>query len=190
LLTCEQCGNWFEAGHWSSPCRGAVLLHQLPGSIPQRQTAGKRHSSGGANVGPQAEMEDREGRGPRSLDRQLQRSGPRRELKPRIETLPRKKEADEPYAQVKVDVSRGVHTPLSRSVTVATAAGDWLAYVEMEGIEKATLANYRYIVSRDLIPRIGSEKLAKLTTPRVNAFRTNGYGRPAPGPWRARFFVA
>jgi integrase len=92
-------------------------------------------------------------------------------LKTHIETFSRKKEADARHAQVKVDVSKGIHTPLNRSVTVATAAKDWLAYVEMEGIEKATLANYRYIVSRHLIPRIGAERLAKLTTPQVNAFR-------------------
>jgi integrase len=92
-------------------------------------------------------------------------------LKTHIETFARKKDADERHAQVKVDVSKGVHTPLHRSITVAKAAVDWLAYVELEGIEKATLANYRDLVNLHLVPRIGAERLAKLTTPRINAFR-------------------
>jgi integrase len=97
--------------------------------------------------------------------------GPDGKLKTHIETYGRKKDADERHAQVKVDVSKGVHTPLNKSITVATAAADWLAYVELEGIEAATLQNYKHIVNRHLIPRIGNEKLAKLTTPRVAAFR-------------------
>jgi integrase len=85
--------------------------------------------------------------------------------KARIETFARKKEADARHSEIKVDVAKGVHTPLSRSVTVATAARDWLAFVELEGIEKATLKNYRTTVELHIIPRIGAEKLAKLTTP-------------------------
>jgi integrase len=98
-------------------------------------------------------------------------AGPDGKLKPHIETFARKKDADERHAQVKVDVSKGVHTPLNRSVTVAAAARDWLAYVELEGCERATIANYRHLVQRHLIPRMGAERLAKLTTPRINAFR-------------------
>src|SRR5215467_427786 len=88
-----------------------------------------------------------------------------------IETFARKKDADARHAVVKVDVSRGVHTPASRSLTVAAAAADWLTYVELEGCERATLVNYQYIVNRHIVPRIGTERLAKLTTPRINAFR-------------------
>jgi integrase len=88
-----------------------------------------------------------------------------------IETFVRKKEADERHAVVKVDVAKGVHSPLSGSATVANAAEDWLTYVELEGCERATLANYRDIVNLHLVPRIGPERLAKLTTPRINAFR-------------------
>jgi hypothetical protein len=98
-------------------------------------------------------------------------AGPDGKLKAHIETFARKKDADERHAQVKVDVSKGIHTPLNRSITVAKAAADWLAFVELEGVEKATLANYRYTVNHHLVPRIGAERLAKLTTPRINAFR-------------------
>jgi integrase len=88
-----------------------------------------------------------------------------------IETYARKKDADERHAAIKVDVSKGIHTPSSRSLTVAQAANDWLNFVEIEEGERSTLALYRQVVEHHINPRIGGEKLAKLTTPRINAFR-------------------
>jgi hypothetical protein len=88
-----------------------------------------------------------------------------------IETYARKKDADERHAAIKIDVTRGVHTPSSSGITVAKAANDWITFVELEGCEQATIANYRHIVDHHIVPRIGLEKWAKLTTPRVNAFR-------------------
>jgi integrase len=90
---------------------------------------------------------------------------------PHIETFARKKDADDRHAVIKVDVGKGVHTPLNRSITVAQAANDWLTYVELEGRERATIAGYRKMVDIYLTPKIGGERLAKLTTPRINAFR-------------------
>ncbi len=87
------------------------------------------------------------------------------------ETYARKKDADERHAAIKVEVSKGIHTPSSRSITVAEAANDWLNFVEIENRERSTLALYRQVVEQHIIPRIGNEKLAKLTTPRINAFR-------------------
>ena len=60
-----------------------------------------------------------------------------------IETFAKKKEADEYHAAVKVDVAKGIHTPASKSKTVAEAAADWLALVEREGRERSTLDQYR-----------------------------------------------
>jgi integrase len=91
--------------------------------------------------------------------------------KRRTETFARKKDADTRHAAVRVDVAKGVHTPLSGSITVARAADDWITYVELENRERATLAGYRQIVNQHIAPRIGNEKLAKLSTPRINAFR-------------------
>jgi integrase len=88
-----------------------------------------------------------------------------------IETFERKKDADSFQATVKVDIGRGVYTAPSKSVTVARAAEDWITYVEREGRERSTLAQYRQHVDRHIVPRIGREKLAGLTTPRINAFR-------------------
>ena len=49
-------------------------------------------------------------------------------------TFERKRDADRYHAGVTVDVGKGVHTPESRSLTVAQAAEQWLAYVELEGL--------------------------------------------------------
>ena len=88
-----------------------------------------------------------------------------------IKTFDRKKDADAHAQQVGVDVRAGTHTPASKSITVAQAAADWLAYVELEGRERATVQGYRQHVDLHINPRLGRERLAKLTTPRINKFR-------------------
>jgi integrase len=88
-----------------------------------------------------------------------------------IQTFERKKEADEYHATVRVDVRQGVHTPQSKGITVAEAADDWIAFVKLEGRERTTQIAYRQQVDLHINPRLGREKLAKLTTPRINAFR-------------------
>jgi integrase len=88
-----------------------------------------------------------------------------------IETFDRKKDADAYHATVKVDVRAGVHTAPSSSPTVAEAGEAWIAYIELEDRERSTVEGYRQQLRRHIVPRIGREKLAQLTTPRVNAFR-------------------
>jgi integrase len=88
-----------------------------------------------------------------------------------IETFARKKAAEAYAQQIGVDIRAGTHTPVSKSITVAQAADDWIAYVGLEGRERSTLAQYRQHAERHIKPRIGREKLAHLTTPRINAFR-------------------
>jgi integrase len=87
-----------------------------------------------------------------------------------IETFKLKKDADARKSQVSVDVEKGIHTAASKSKTVAQAAEDWLGYVRGEGRERSTVERYRQLVDH-ILPRLGNEKLAPLTTPRVNAFR-------------------
>jgi integrase len=87
-----------------------------------------------------------------------------------IETFARKKEADAYAQQVGVDVRTGTHTPVSKSITVAQAAEDWITSARLEGREAATLAQYRQH-ARHINGRVGNLKLASLTTPRINAFR-------------------
>jgi integrase len=88
-----------------------------------------------------------------------------------LKTFAKKKAADGYHAQVAVDVSQGIHTAASRSITVAQAAADWLAYVKTEGRERTTVEHYKQHVDMHILPQLGKVKLAALTTPRINAFR-------------------
>ena len=60
-----------------------------------------------------------------------------------IETFPRKKHAEARAQQIGVDVRAGVHTAVSKSITVAQAAADWIRKVELDEREKSTIAHYR-----------------------------------------------
>ena len=88
-----------------------------------------------------------------------------------IQTFERKKDADEYSATVRVEVGKGIHTAHSKSLTVAEAAENWIKYVELEKRERTTVVQYRNHVDNHINPRLGREKLAKLTTPRIQAFR-------------------
>ena len=88
-----------------------------------------------------------------------------------IETFSRKKDADEYHARVHVGVREGTHTAPAKSPTVAEAAQNWIAYIKGEGRERSTLEQYRQHVDLHIVPRIGAERLAKLTTPRINTLR-------------------
>ena len=69
-----------------------------------------------------------------------------------------------------VDIRAGTHTPVSKSITVAQAAEDWIKSVELEKREPSTIAQYRQH-ARHITERIGGRKLANLTTPGLNALR-------------------
>jgi integrase len=103
-----------------------------------------------------------------------------------IATFPRKKEADAFHATVRVDVGRGVHTPHSKSLTVAEAAERWITHVEVEGRERSTVAQYRQHTLRHINPRLGREKLASLTMPRINAFKDDLLAHMSRAMARAR----
>jgi integrase len=88
-----------------------------------------------------------------------------------IETFERKKDAEARHDVARENVRQGIHTPTNKSITVAEAADDWIAYVELEGRERSTIDQYRQHVRLHINPAIGRKKLAELTTPGVNAFR-------------------
>ena len=48
---------------------------------------------------------------------------------------------------------------------------NWIRYVELEKRERTTVVQYRNHVDNHINPRLGGERLAKLTTPRIQAFR-------------------
>jgi integrase len=87
-----------------------------------------------------------------------------------IETFERKKDADAREPTVKVDVRAGVHTPASRSITVAQAADGWIDYVKGEDRERATVAQYRQHI-KHINARLGARTLSSLTVPGINTFR-------------------
>jgi integrase len=88
-----------------------------------------------------------------------------------IETFARKKDADQRHDAVRVNVREGVHTAISKSITVAQAAEDWIEGVQLEGRERTTIDQYRQHIDLHITPRIGRDKLASLTTPQINSFR-------------------
>jgi integrase len=87
-----------------------------------------------------------------------------------IQTFQRKKDADAYAQQVGVEIRAGMHTPVSKSITVAQAAEGWIGSVALDKREASTLAQYRQH-ARHINARIGNVKLASLTTPRLNALR-------------------
>jgi integrase len=89
----------------------------------------------------------------------------------RIATFERRRDADLYQSEVRTAVARGVHTAPSISPTVAEAAQAWLAFIEGEAREATTRKQYASHVLLHINPRLGREKLASLTTPRINQFR-------------------
>src|SRR4249919_3667325 len=65
-----------------------------------------------------------------------------------LKTFARKKEADAYAQQIGVDIRAGVHTPVSKSITVAQAAEDWIKSIALEGREASTLAQIARRTSR------------------------------------------
>ncbi len=95
----------------------------------------------------------------------------------RIRTFDRKKDADAYQDTVRSDVRKGMHTPPSKSVTVAEAAEAWFDKVKANGMkgdgpaERATLRQYRQHIDLHIAPRIGQIKLSNLKTKNVEDFQ-------------------
>ena len=70
-----------------------------------------------------------------------------------IRTFDRKKDADEYHSTVRVDVRHGVHTPITKSISVAEAAEHWIIRVGVKGRERATIAQTRRAYQRANRPR-------------------------------------
>ena len=88
-----------------------------------------------------------------------------------IRTFERKKDADAYHATVKVDIRHGLHTAPSKSATVAEAAESWIRRIEADGRERTTVRQYRQHVDLHIGPRIGTIKLADLTSKKIENFR-------------------
>lgn len=87
-----------------------------------------------------------------------------------IKTFAKKKEADEFAATAKVEVRHGIHTPSSRSITVAEAGKLWLATCEKNKLERTTIDGYQQHLDLHIEPFLGTVKLSDLSTPMVREF--------------------
>jgi integrase len=87
-----------------------------------------------------------------------------------IKTFAKKKEADEFAATARVEVRHGIHTPSSKSITVAEAGKLWLATAEKNKLERTTIDGYMQHLTLHIEPFLGNVKLSDLSTPMVREF--------------------
>lgn len=90
--------------------------------------------------------------------------------KRRLKTFDKKKDADAFAATAKVEIREGVHVADSVSMTAAEAGTFWIATAEQNGLERATIANYRQHLRLHIVPFIGRVKLSALTVPSIRTF--------------------
>lgn len=82
-----------------------------------------------------------------------------------------KRDADAYKIKVEGELAQGIHTADAKSVTVGEAADIWIAACEANGCDRGTLKTYREIANGHIKPQLGSEKLSRLSAPRVVEFR-------------------
>ena len=87
------------------------------------------------------------------------------------QTFPTRKEASAWLAQTVVEIKQGVHTPAHRSPTVIEAGEAWIAQAEADGLERASIHQYRTHLDLHIKPFVGLHKLAELTPAAVQSFR-------------------
>ncbi len=81
-----------------------------------------------------------------------------------------KRDADAFRVKAEGEVVAGIHTPDSKSATVADAADIWIATAETNGRERGTIKSYREIADLHIKPLLGKEKLSRLSAPKVVTF--------------------
>lgn len=91
--------------------------------------------------------------------------------KRRFKQFARKKDADTWITQAAWEVSKGVHTADSQSVTVKDAADLWVKAAEANDRERGTVQQYRQLRDLHIVPLIGAERLSRLSKPKIEAFR-------------------
>lgn len=89
----------------------------------------------------------------------------------RAKQFPRRKDADAWLTQAAWEVSKGVHTADSQSITVKEAADIWVKAAEANDRERGTVQQYKQLRDLHIVPLLGAERLSRLSAPRVEAFR-------------------
>jgi integrase len=85
----------------------------------------------------------------------------------------KKKDADAYYAEVKTDIAKGVHTPVSKTETVQSAGTSWIKYLEGEGLERASIAGAKQHLKNHINPALGHIKLGQLNSKMITDFRSS-----------------
>jgi integrase len=113
-------------------------------------------------------------------------------------TFKRKQEATAFAADTHVDIRKGIHVPLSASLTVAQAGDKWIAHCEAAGLEYTTIEQYRQHLRLHIKPFLGHLRLPEVTVPAVREFqallgkndRSDAMVRGVTGSLRAIFATA
>jgi integrase len=82
----------------------------------------------------------------------------------------RRKDADAWLVRARGQVSAGTFTADASSITVVEAATLWLERCERDGLERATMTQYRSHVIWHIWPLLGTVKLSRLNRPMVEQF--------------------
>jgi integrase len=88
-----------------------------------------------------------------------------------IRTFRTKKEVDAYRTEAGFEVSRGLHTHPSKSITVVEAGELWVRQAETDKLERSTVQSYRRHLELHIKPHLGSVKLSSLTSAIVETFR-------------------
>jgi integrase len=83
----------------------------------------------------------------------------------------RKKDAERWAVDAAWEVSRGIHTHDSDSISVAEAGKLWMASRKADALEPTTLAAYDQHLRLHINPLCGSVKLSQITTPAMEGYR-------------------
>jgi len=97
--------------------------------------------------------------------------GPDGEKRRHTKTFSTKKEANAWLAHTVVEIKQGVHTPAHLSPTVLAAGEAWIAQAKTDGLERATVRQYRQHLDLHIKPCLGHVKLAELTPGTITSFR-------------------
>ena len=86
-------------------------------------------------------------------------------------TFPTRKEATAWLANAVVEIKQGIHTPAHKSPTVIEAGEAWIEQAEADGLERASIHQYRTHLDLHIKLFLGLHKLADLTPAAVQSFR-------------------
>jgi integrase len=87
----------------------------------------------------------------------------------RLKTFALKKDAETWATTARHEVSQGLHAPNTK-ITIEETVASWIKHCVDEGLERSTIEQRKQHLRLHIAPYLGREKLATLTTPRLNAF--------------------